>query len=356
MPWDLTGNGGTKPETNYVGTRDSQPLVLKTNGVERARIGASGNVGIGTPTPDAKLTIQADVGAGAFDSRPAQIRIHGSANPNNKLEIGYDTAGNFAVVGAVTEGVAWRNIALANNGGNVGIGTTTPDTKLTVQADVGSGAADSRPAHLRIRSASNPNSKLEIGYDAVGNFGVIAAVTEGVAWRNIVLANNGGNVGIGTTAPQARLHVIGDMIVSGDILLAGADYAEEFDTLEPEKSDPGSVMIVEESGAVRVSDRAYDGRVAGVVSGGGGYRPAVILDHQDAREARRPLALMGKVYCKVDAGYSPIAVGDLLTTSATPGHAMKATDRVKAFGAIIGKALQPLQSGCGLVPILVALQ
>ena len=69
-----------------------------------------------------------------------------------------------------------------------------------------------------------------------------------------------------------------------------------------------------------------------------------------------PVALMGKVYCKVDAGYSPIDVGDLLTTSPTPGHAMKADDHDKAFGAVIGKALRRLEAGQGLIPILVALQ
>jgi hypothetical protein len=69
-----------------------------------------------------------------------------------------------------------------------------------------------------------------------------------------------------------------------------------------------------------------------------------------------PVALVGKVYCKVDAQYGPIEVGDLLTTSCTPGHAMKASDPLKAFGSVIGKALRPLEEGQGLIPILIALQ
>jgi hypothetical protein len=69
-----------------------------------------------------------------------------------------------------------------------------------------------------------------------------------------------------------------------------------------------------------------------------------------------PVALSGTVYCQVDARQEPIRVGDLLTTSATPGHAMKASDPLQAFGAVIGKALQPLPAGTGLIPILVALQ
>jgi hypothetical protein len=58
----------------------------------------------------------------------------------------------------------------------------------------------------------------------------------------------------------------------------------------------------------------------------------------------------------VDAQYSSIDVGDLLTTSPTPGHAMKASDPLRAFGAVIGKALRPLGSGRGLIPILIALR
>jgi hypothetical protein len=58
----------------------------------------------------------------------------------------------------------------------------------------------------------------------------------------------------------------------------------------------------------------------------------------------------------VDARYGAIAVGDLLTTSPTVGHAMKAADPRRAFGAVLGKALRPMPSGRGLLPILIALQ
>ena len=69
-----------------------------------------------------------------------------------------------------------------------------------------------------------------------------------------------------------------------------------------------------------------------------------------------PVALFGKVFCKVDAAFGAIVPGDLLTTSPTPGHAMKATEPSRCVGSILGKALQPLVAGCGLVPVLVALQ
>jgi hypothetical protein len=80
------------------------------------------------------------------------------------------------------------------------------------------------------------------------------------------------------------------------------------------------------------------------------------LDNQGSQPNRKPIALVGKVYCKVDAQYGAVETGDLLTTSPTPGHAMKATDQLKAFGAVIGKALRPLKEGHALIPILIALQ
>ena len=69
-----------------------------------------------------------------------------------------------------------------------------------------------------------------------------------------------------------------------------------------------------------------------------------------------PVALSGRVYCWADAAYGPIQPGDLLTTSDTAGHVMKATNYLKAQGAIIGKAMSALEAGQGLVLVLVSLQ
>ena len=150
----------------------------------------------------------------------------------------------------------------------------------------------------------------------------------------------------------------GNVIVTGDIFLQNADCAEDFDIAiaEMEVIEPGMVMVIEQESTLRPSQHAYDKRVAGVISGAGQCKPGIVLDKQASQENRRPIALMGKVYCKVDAQYAPIEVGDLLTTSPTLGHAMKAVDPVKAFGAVIGKALRPLEAGQGLIPILIALQ
>ncbi len=143
---------------------------------------------------------------------------------------------------------------------------------------------------------------------------------------------------------------------SGDLILSGADCAEQFDVAGATALEPGSVLVIDNNGALELCRSEYDRRVAGVVSGAGSFRSGIVLDRHPGQDGRAAVALVGKVYCKVDADAGSISVGDLLTTSLTPGHAMKASDRVQAFGAVIGKALQPLESGKGMIPILVALQ
>ena len=153
-------------------------------------------------------------------------------------------------------------------------------------------------------------------------------------------------------------HFDADVEVTGDIRLINQDCAEEFDIVSVSLKDaePGTVMVLDDCGALQPSSQAYDKRVAGVVSGAGDFKPGIILGKQASEAPRMPIALLGKVYCKVDARYAPVEVGDLLTTSDTLGHAMKVQDTRKAFGAVIGKALRPLSEGRDLIPILIALQ
>jgi hypothetical protein len=143
---------------------------------------------------------------------------------------------------------------------------------------------------------------------------------------------------------------------SGDIVLSNADCAEDFEVASPEEAGPGTVMVLSEGGGVAPSHAPYDRRVAGVVSGAGGLRPGIVLGRRKGARSRCPLALAGTVFCQADASNGPIGLGDLLTTSSTPGHAMRATDPMRAFGAVLGKALGELGAGRGLVPVLVALQ
>jgi hypothetical protein len=198
----------------------------------------------------------------------------------------------------------------------------------------------------------------------VGVYGETAGLENGPAgvWGEHKGAGIGvkavSNTGVGLFAFSNGTAAVfqGDVEVSGDIRLTNADCAEDFNIGTSVAVDPGMVMVLGEDGALYPSQQAYDKRVAGVVSGAGDYKPGIVLDQQQSKHNRQPIALLGKVYCKVDTQYGAIEIGDLLTTSPTPGHAMKADDPAKAFGAVIGKALRPLQEGQGLIPILIALQ
>jgi hypothetical protein len=169
-----------------------------------------------------------------------------------------------------------------------------------------------------------------------------------------IMAN--GNVGIGVLAPNQKLEVQGNILATGDVQLAGADCAEEFRIAEYSQTEPGTVMVISDDESLHHCTKDYDRLVAGVISGAGDLKPGIVLGKQRSEQTRQPLALTGKVFCKVDADYAPISVGDLLTTSPTAGHAMKAADPGKAFGAVLGKALHSISSGTGLIPILVSLQ
>lgn len=137
----------------------------------------------------------------------------------------------------------------------------------------------------------------------------------------------------------------------------GLDYAEGFDVSTDQKQiEPGTVLVIDPGnpGELAVSTQAYDHKVAGIVAGANGLGSGVRLG---SGEFDHDVALAGRVYCNVVATDQPIEPGDLLTTSDVTGYAMKVTDRPRAGGAILGKAMEPLAAGeKGQILVLVTLQ
>ncbi len=276
-----------------------------------------------------------------------ETAVHGVAQGEGAIAV----FGQGAAVGVRGDGGTWHGVAgistsTVGGAGVAGVGNPGPGVIGTSTKWIG--------VYGETDGVENGPSAV-MGDGKAGGVGVKGhASGQGIAAvAGYHITNTGPGV-YGKGAPAGMFD--GDVVVTGDIQLPNADCAEEFDVAEVEPVEPGTVMVLDDDGAVRCSRRPYDPRVAGVVSGAGAYRPGIVLDRQGPSSARKPIALLGKVYSKVDARFAPIDVGDLLTTSSTPGHAMKAADRGRAFGAVIGKALRPLEDGQGLVPILIALQ
>ena len=250
-------------------------------------------------------------------------------------------------------------------GGNVGIGTTTPDTKLEIDGG-------NNPSGLKVSWGSDYGN-LYGEFKHAGSGGLIINANAGGGWADMSLQTDGttrmfiergGNIGIGTTGnPPERLTVRGNILVQSVSTGAsvaeigeGLDYAEGFDVTEVSDIEAGTVLVIDSDnpGKLTVSRSAYDSKVAGIVAGAKGLGSGVRLG---IGQFDYDVALAGRVYCNVDATKEAVQAGDLLTTSATPGYAMKATDYDRARGAILGKAMQKLQQGQkGQILVLVTLQ
>ncbi len=172
------------------------------------------------------------------------------------------------------------------------------------------------------------------------------------------------STGSATIVLDAEFGVGGDGRITTEVLqiTGGSDLSEQFDIQVSDRGfapKAGYVVSIDANnpGELMVSGQAYDRTVAGVVSGAGDVQPGMLMGQQGTEaDGRFPVALTGRVYVWVDADYGAVAPGDLLTTSDTPGHAMKVSNYDQAQGAILGKAMTSLESGQGLVLVLVTLQ
>jgi len=317
----------------------------------------TGNVGIGTTTPTAKLHVR---GGMLVDSSSGSLRIGYPSSANQWL---------FNTIGGGANLQLWENAAGAVRmffaaGGNIGVGTTAPAARLDILG--GNWDTASTEGDLRIGSATH---RLKIGI-ATGGGGAGHATIAAQGGVNALSLGAGttldtqrtltilgtGNVGIGTTAPAAKLDVNGTARVKV-LEITGADLAEKFPTTET--LEPGTVVEIDPDnpGHLRKARGAYNKRVAGVVAGANGLSKGIILGNLEGSEDHTPIAMSGRVWVHADATHEAIEPGDLLTTSDTSGHAMKASDPSRAHGAVIGKAMTRLEKGkTGMVLVLVNLQ
>jgi hypothetical protein len=258
--------------------------------------------------------------------------------------------------------------------GYVGIGTDNPQGKLhldgagtsiwlTDGSANPSGALRGNNGTWIIGYSGPPGAEsLGIGSDAGALGDSLRALTlnAGGVTRMKVLAN--GDVGVGTDAPQARLDVVGTTRTCVLQITGGCDLAERLTVCEGEEAnafhvEPGMAVSIDPTRTRRfkLSDEPYDRKRVGIISGGNGVKPGLLLqdDGNPTVAGDQPVALTGQVWCHGDASFGAIHPGDLITTSRTPGHVMKVTDFDKARFAVLGQALTGLEEGRGWVQILV---
>jgi hypothetical protein len=193
-----------------------------------------------------------------------------------------------------------------------------------------------------------------------------AGVETGYLWGRNSAGQTGGQFGLKNSSGVETITLNADAAGEGRIytqvltITGGSDLSENFDVnAETDELQPGMIVSIDPKnpGELVLARSAYDAKVAGIVSGAGGVKPGMLMGQKGTlADGKHPVALTGRVYCQVDAGFGAIEPGDMITTSTTPGHGMKATDRERAFGSIIGKAMTGLANGKGLVLVLVNLQ
>jgi hypothetical protein len=238
-----------------------------------------------------------------------------------------------------TSGAANQFVVRAGGGARIVKGASSfSATSAALQVE--SSAAAGEGALVRNHHASNTNAVLKLIKASAGDF--------------LVCANNAGS------GETQRCH-----INNAGSFVGGSDFAEAL----PAKGgragyEPGDVLVLsgDREGAVEKATRAHDTRVAGVFS----TRPAVLGADKDGVTRVDPddvpVAIVGIVPTKVSTENGPIRPGDLLTTATVPGHAMKATPvtvggvALYPTGTILGKAIGAIETGTGVIKVLVTLK
>jgi hypothetical protein len=159
-----------------------------------------------------------------------------------------------------------------------------------------------------------------------------------------------------SSTDMASLVEVSEPVEAGDVLVIDARWAGVMSLARSAEDSAVFGVVATEPGVVLGSDPVGDDPPPSGLDEGSGAPPGAGPEETsgDGIDLRVPVAVSGVVLCKVDAGYGGILPGDLLTTSPTAGHAMRA-DR-PAAGTILGKALEPLDHGTGLIRVLVTLR
>ncbi|MBI5387073.1 MAG: hypothetical protein HZA90_20575 [Verrucomicrobia bacterium] len=320
------------------------------------------------------------------DSSAAGVIYVGTTNGSDRLRLdGYGTGNGGQIYVYASDGSATINLqGDSGAAGLIEVRNDTGATKVSLDGENTSGGGE-----VTLRDSTGDTSAV-LSSGSSGGYVTLSddAGVNTVTWQSsgtgggygALYKSNGSSYGIyldGETSGAGYLAVYGtngnqviyldgqDADGNGRVvtqvlqITGGSDLSENFEINAPRALQPGMVVSIdaEHPGELRLSTGAYDRTVAGIISGAGGVSTGMLMGQIGTKaDGKHPVALTGRVYCQADASNGAIQPGDLLTTSATPGHAMKVTDHARAQGAILGKAMTSLPSGQGLVLVLVSLQ
>ena len=290
----------------------------------------------------------------------ALLKTLGPGGSNTGLDAAYDEA----------RVVTLDNGAIVLLGSGSGNGFVVRDSDLLIRDDSGG------DPEFRFR-VDDPEQVWLLSVDAATSSFAFAnktddttplRVNKGATDRLLTLENSALELrdasGTTTITLDADYQGSGDgRVITAELeITGGSDLSERFDVSAGfglKAPEPGMVVSIDPArpGGLTVSGRPYDPMVAGIVSGAGGIETGVLMGQRGSEaDGSMAVALTGRVYVWVDASYGAVSPGDLLTSSSTPGHAMKVGDYGRSQGAIVGKAMTGLASGRGLVLVLVSLQ
>jgi hypothetical protein len=250
---------------------------------------------------------------------------------------------------------AGSSVNLTSTTARVGIGTTAPLQKIQVGGNTATATTtpDAISLGATYSSVAGANPKLRL-YD--DNAGSVYGMGISASQLDFMIPTGARYVWNFSGAEKMRLDESGNLTVSGNVAAKYQDVAEWVPSSQ--KLLPGTVVVLDstKTNQVLASDSAYDTKVAGVVSA----QPGIQLG--EPGEGKVLVATTGRVKVKVDATNAPIHVGDLLVTGEKEGFAIKSEPiliggrKIHAPGTIIGKALEPLESGAGEILVLLSLQ